>query len=226
MFFFYLVKHCLITVGLCAPYFHGRGWTTKRLRNTWTAGSHGVLLFPHGLWCGFCVRIHILLLSMEICAGILTAQIFFQGRFDIHVMEKKWPVTFWHRFCVKTPSGIPDMNWPYWMDLIHGQIHDRNLRACLRFLPRSLQRSFLMEKSILGTLPALTRSLVSVHMALDRCTIIALQKKHCIAFSPQLGSQFWILNCLFRATIAWKARHKSCRYTGFFCCDHSVFFSP
>lgn len=89
---------------------------------------------------------------------------------------KKWPVTFWHRFCVKTPSGIPDMNWPYWMDLIHGQIHDRNLRACLRFLPRSLQRSFLMEKSILGTLPALTRSLVSVHMAWDRCNIIALQK--------------------------------------------------
>lgn len=171
MFFFYLVKHCLFTVGLCAPYFHGRGWTTKRLRNTWTAD-----LFPHGLWCGFCVRIHILLLSMEICAGILTAQIFFQGRFDIHVMEKKWPVTFWHRFCVKTPSGIPDMNWPYWMDLIHGQIHDRNLRACLRFLPGSLQRSFLMEKSILGTLPALTRSLVSVLMALDRCTIIALQK--------------------------------------------------
>lgn len=37
----------------------------------------GFFLFPHGLWSGFCVRIHILLLSMEICAGILTAQIFF-----------------------------------------------------------------------------------------------------------------------------------------------------
>lgn len=55
-----------------------KGWETLELQvETLRVCSHGfVFLFPHGLWCGFCVRIHILLLSMEICAGILTAQIF------------------------------------------------------------------------------------------------------------------------------------------------------